>query len=136
MAFWILYVSGRIKRIIQFVLWEMKKFSRKMTIELLKKMGITKIIASTNGEIALQKLKLQKVDLIISDWHMPIIDGLEFYKAVKKEVDLQDTPFLMVTVEDSKERVVEALKLGIRDYIVKSLSSKSFEGKVKSLLKI
>jgi two-component system, chemotaxis family, chemotaxis protein CheY len=115
---------------------EDEKVSRKMTIELLKKMGITKIIASTNGETALQKIKLQKVDLIISDWHMPIMDGLEFYKAVKKEADLQDTPFLMVTVEDSKERVVEALKLGIRDYIVKPLSSKSFEGKVKSLLKV
>ena len=115
---------------------EDEKVSRKMTIELLKKMGITKIVASTNGEIALQKLRLQKADLIISDWHMPIMDGLEFYKAVKKEVSLQDTPFLMVTVEDSKEKVVEALKLGIRDYIVKPLSSKSFEGKVKSLLKI
>ncbi|HCG72796.1 MAG TPA: response regulator [Nitrospina sp.] len=115
---------------------EDEKFSRKIIIELLKKMGIAKIISSTNGEIALQKLKLQKADLIISDWHMPIMDRLEFYKAVKKEVDLQDIPFLMVTVEDSKERVVEALKLGIRDYIVKPLSSKSFEGKVKSLLKI
>ena len=115
---------------------EDEKFSRKVIIELLKKMGIAKIISSTNGEIALQKLKLQKADLIISDWHMPIMDRLEFYKVVKKEVDLQDIPFLMVTVEDSKERVVEALKLGIRDYIVKPLSSKSFEGKVKSLLKI
>lgn len=115
---------------------EDEKFSRKIIIELLKKMGIAKIISSTNGEIALQKPKLQKADLIISDWHMPIMDRLEFYKAVKKEVDLQDIPFLMVTVEDSKERVVEALKFGIRDYIVKPLSSKSFEGKVKSLLKI
>ena len=53
---------------------------------------------------------------------MPIMDGLEFYKAVKKEVDLQDTHFLMVTAEDSRERVVEPLKLGIRDYIVKPLS--------------
>jgi DNA-binding response OmpR family regulator len=67
---------------------------------------------------------------------MPIMDGLEFYKAVKKEVDLQVTPFLMLTEVDSKERVVEVLKFGIRDYIVKPLSSKSFEGKVKSLLKI
>jgi len=115
---------------------EDEKFSRKIIIELLKKMGIAKIIASTNGEIALQKSKLQKADLMTSDWHMPIMDRLEFYKAVKKEVDLQDIPFLMVTVEDSKERVVEALKFGIRDYIVKPLSSKSFEGKVKSLLKI
>jgi PleD family two-component response regulator len=115
---------------------EDEKVSRKMTIELLKKMGITKIVASTNGETALQKIKLQKADLIISDWHMPVMDGLEFYKSFKKEERLQNTPFLIVTVEDSKEKVVETLKLGIRDYIVKPLSSKSFEGKVKSLLKI
>lgn len=114
---------------------EDEKVSRTMTIELLKKMGINKIVASTNGETALQKLKLQKADLIISDWHMPIMDGLEFYKAVKKEESLQNTPFLMVTVEDSKEKVVEALKLGIRDYIVKPLSKDSFESKVKTLLK-
>ena len=67
---------------------------------------------------------------------MSVMDGLEFYKAVKKEERLQNTPFLMATVEDSKERVVEALKFGIWDYIVKPLSSQSFEGKVKSLLKI
>lgn len=115
---------------------EDERVSRTMTIELLKKMGINKIVASTNGETALQKLKLQKADLIISDWHMPVMDGLEFYKAIKKEEDLQNTPFLMVTVEDSKEKVIEALKLGIRDYIVKPLSKKSFEEKVKALLKI
>ena len=67
---------------------------------------------------------------------MPVMDELKFYKAVKKEESLQNAPFVMVTAEDSKERVVEALKLEIRDYIVKPLSSKSFEGKVKSLLKI
>jgi len=99
-------------------------------------MEIVKIVASMNGEIALQKFKMKKADLIISDWHMPVMDGLQFYKAVKKEEGLQNIPFLMVTVEGSKERVVEALNFGIRNYIVKPLSSKSFEGKVKSLLKI
>jgi two-component system, chemotaxis family, chemotaxis protein CheY len=115
---------------------EDEKVSRKMTIELLMKMEIAKIVSSTNGEVALQKLKIQKTDFIFSDWHMSVMDGLKFYKAVKKEEGLQSTPSLMVTVEGSKERVVEALKFGIRDYIIKSLSSKSFEGKVKSLLKI
>ena len=115
---------------------EDEKISRKMTIELLRKMKITKILASTNGEIAFQKIKMQKTNFIVSDWHIPVMDGLEFYKAVKKEEGLQNTPFLMVTVEDSREKVIEALKLGIRDYIVKPLSSKSFEGKVKPLLKI
>ncbi len=99
-------------------------------------MEIAKIVASTNGEIALQKLKIQKTDYIVSGWHIPVMDGLEFYKSVKKEKGLQNTLFLMVTSEDSKERVVEALKLGIRDYIAKLLSSKIFEGKLKSILKI
>ncbi len=63
------------------------------------------------------------------------MDGLEFFKAVKKEEAYEDTPFLMVTVEDSKEKVVEALTIGIRDYIVKPLSKNSFESKVKPLLK-
>lgn len=114
---------------------EDERVSRTMIVEMLKKMGISKIVASTNGQIALDKLKTQKVDLIISDWHMPVMDGLEFFRAIKKENLLEDTPFLMVTVEDSKEKVVEALKMGIRDYIVKPLHKSSFESKVKTLLK-
>ena len=55
---------------------EDEKVSRKMAIELLRKMEITKIVASTNGEIVLQKLKMQKTDFIVSDWHMPVMDGL------------------------------------------------------------
>ena len=115
---------------------EDEKVSRTMTLEMLKKMGLNKIVASTNGQIALDKLKAQEADLIISDWHMPVMDGLEFYKDVKKEETLKDIPFLMVTVEDSKEKVIEAMKLGIRDYIVKPLQKSSFEAKVKTLLKI
>ena len=64
------------------------------------------------------------------------IDGLELYKAVRKEESLKNTPFMMVTVEDSKEKVTETLKLAIKDYIVKPLQKNSFETKVKNLLKI
>ena len=72
---------------------EDERVSRTMTLEMLKKLGLNKIVASTNGQIALEKLKTQKADLIISDWHMPVMDGLEFYKAVKKEETLKDIPF-------------------------------------------
>ena len=115
---------------------EDERVARTLTLEMLKKMGFNKIVASRNGQIALEKLKTQKADLIICDWHMPVMDGLEFYKAIKNEETLKDIPFLMVTVEDSKEKVVEALKLGIRDYIVKPLQKSSFENKVKTLLKV
>ena len=82
------------------------------------------------------KFGYEEVDLIISDWNMPIMDGLEFFQAVKKEELTKDIPFLMVTVEDSKEKVIEAVQLGIKDYIIKPLSKTQFEQKVRTLLKI
>ena len=72
---------------------EDEKISRKMTIELLRKMKITKILASTNGEIAFQKIKMQKTNFIVSDWHIPVMDGLEFYKLVKKKKVCKTLPF-------------------------------------------
>ena len=93
---------------------EDEKISRKMTIELLIKMKIAKIVASTNGEIALQKIKMQKTDFIVSDWHIPVMGGLEFYKAVKKEENLQNIPFLMVTCRRLKRksgRIIKVLNL-------------------------
>ena len=68
---------------------EDERVSRTMTLEMLKKMGLNKIVASTNGQIALEKLKTQKADLIISDWHMPVMNGLEFYKAVKERRNIK-----------------------------------------------
>ena len=76
------------------------------------------------------------MDLIISDWNMPVMNGLEFLQAVKKEELTKDIPFLMVTVEDSKEKVIAAVQFGIKDYIIKPLSKTQFEQKVRTLLKI
>ena len=78
----------------------------------------------------------EEVDLIISDWNMPVMDGLKFFQAVKKEELTEDIPFLIVTVEDSKEKVIEAVQVGIKDYIIKPLSKIQFEQKVRTLLKI
>ena len=67
---------------------------------------------------------------------MPVMDGLEFFQSIKKEELTKDIPFLMVTVEDSKEKVIAAVQFGIKDYIIKPLSKTQFEQKVRTLLKI
>ena len=108
--------------------------SRKLMAKTLKTMGITNIIEATDGKTAISKLYLNQVDLVISDWRMPGMSGLDFYKAAQKENLLENVPFLMVSVENEKEKVVEALKAGIRDYIVKPLKQESFRDKVKSIL--
>ena len=112
------------------------KIYRAMIVELLKQMGFYRIVASTNGYFALEKMKVLKPDLIISDWNMPVMNGLELYKAAKKEGYLDKTPFLMLTVESDKEKIVEALGVGIKDYILKPVNAKQFQTKVKSLLHI
>ena len=75
------------------------------------------------------KFANEEVDLIISEWNMPVMDGLKFFQAVKKEELTEDIPFLIVTVEDSKEKVIEAVQVGIKDYIIKPLSKPSLNKK-------
>ena len=55
----------------------------------LKKLGYTNVVLSGDGEIALKKLELKSFDLIISDWRMPNIDGLDFYKALSKKTKME-----------------------------------------------
>ena len=100
----------------------------------LKVMGIDQVFESSNGQDALSKLMLGPVDLVISDWRMPGMTGLQLYKTAKIEKLLDSAEFLLVSAENEKEKIVEALKEGIRNYIVKPIDIKIFQEKVKELL--
>ncbi|PIP72039.1 MAG: response regulator [Nitrospinae bacterium CG22_combo_CG10-13_8_21_14_all_47_10] len=108
--------------------------SSAILVRLLSQMGFSKIIQAENGNVALNKLYLNQVDLVISDWRMPDMDGLEFYKRAKKEKLLGSAPFLMVSAENQKERIAEALKAGVHDYIIKPVDLKILRGKIEKLL--
>jgi two-component system, chemotaxis family, chemotaxis protein CheY len=113
---------------------EDEKTSRVLISSFLRKVGVTQIVSSINGKHALEKLKFQKPDLIISDWNMPEMNGLDFFRNAKKAGTLEDIPFLMVTSEDKKEKIMEAVRSGVKNYLVKPLSPEIFGDKVKSLL--
>ena len=105
-------------------------------VRLLNQMGFSKIIQAEKGSIALSKLYLNQVSIIISDWRMPDMDGLEFYKRAKKEDLLNDVPFLMVSAENERGRVAEALKAGVNDYILKPVDLKILREKIEKLLSL
>lgn len=105
-----------------------------MIVQFLKKIEFSKIIQANNGNAALQKLYLNQVDLIVSDWWMPDMDGLEFYKTAKKEGNLDNIPFLMVSAENEKSRIAEVLKAGVNDYILKPVNLELFKAKIEKLL--
>ena len=110
--------------------------SSTIIVRLLNQMGFSRIIQAENGNVALSKLYLNEVSLIISDWRMPDMDGLEFYKRAKKEDLLNDVPFLMVSAENERGRVAEALKAGVNDYILKPVDLKILSQKIEKLLSL
>jgi two-component system chemotaxis response regulator CheY len=107
---------------------------RKVIRNLLKQVGYENIVEAEDGVTALRVLKAQKIDLIVSDWNMPNMTGLELLKAVRADDDLKSTPFLMVTAEALQDNVIAAVKAGVSNYIVKPFTAEVLNDKIKKIL--
>lgn len=92
---------------------------RKIVKNVLKQINIENVVEAENGKHALNVLKSEDVDLIISDWMMPEMTGIEFLKVCKEDDEKKKIPFIMVTAEGQKDSVMEAIKSGVDNYIVK-----------------
>ena len=110
--------------------------------EMLKKalvgMGYTQITVAGNGEEALKKLLKaeqtnQPIELIISDWNMPKMKGIELLKEVRGSDLWKNVPFLMLTSESEREVVTEAILAGVDQYVVKPFSPKMISEKLDSV---
>lgn len=100
----------------------------------LKSIGFSNFIEAGDGAIALKKLEKQKIDLIISDWIMPNMNGLDFLKAVRASDKFKNIPFIMVTAEGQKGNVLEAINAGVNNYIVKPFTPETLSAKLKKVL--
>ena len=107
---------------------------RKVIRNLLKQVGYENIVEAEDGVIALKTLKSQKIDLVVSDWNMPNMTGLELLKAVRSDEDLKSTPFLMVTAEALQDNVIAAVKAGVSNYIVKPFTAETLNDKITKIL--
>lgn len=107
---------------------------RKVIRNLLKQVGYENIVEAEDGVIALRVLKSQKIDLVISDWNMPNMTGLELLKAVRADEELKSSPFLMVTAEALQDNVIAAVKAGVSNYIVKPFTAEVLNEKITKIL--
>ncbi|MBN1105894.1 MAG: chemotaxis response regulator CheY [Deltaproteobacteria bacterium] len=107
---------------------------RRIVKGVLKQLGFGNIIEAEDGSAALSELKKEKIGLIVSDWNMPNMSGLELLKAVRGDADLKAIPFLMVTAEGQKENVIEAVKAGVSNYIVKPFTPETFGEKLQKVI--
>lgn len=101
---------------------------------LLKQNGYENVEEATDGAAALAKLKESRFDLIISDWNMEPMNGLELLKAVRADEELKDIPFIMVTAESKTENVLAAKEAKVSNYIVKPFNAATLKQKLDTVL--
>ena len=109
------------------------KVIRQNIINVLKGLGFGETIEASNGAIGLKKLSKEPVDLIISDWINPGMTGLDFLKAVRADAKLKGTPFILVTSQGNKEKVMEAIQAGVSQFIVKPFNAIQLEEKINTI---
>ena len=107
---------------------------RRIVKGVLKQIGFDKIVEAEDGSIALDALKKEEIGLIISDWNMPNMSGLDLLKAVRGDDGLKGIPFVMVTAEGLKDNVLEAVKVGVTNYVVKPFTPEAFSKKIQAAL--
>jgi two-component system chemotaxis response regulator CheY len=107
---------------------------RKVIRNLLKQAGYENVAEAEDGVAALKILKSTKMDFVISDWNMPNMTGIELLRAVRSDSELNTMPFLMVTAESLKENVVEAVKAGVSNYIVKPFTAEVLGEKIEKIM--
>ena len=96
-------------------------------------LGFRRVIEANNGEAAWQMLQSGDVKLIISDWNMPNMTGIELLKAVRGDERFKTLPFLMLTTMAEKEHVLEAKLAGVSNYILKPFTDVQFEAKLATV---
>ena len=107
---------------------------RRIVRGLLKEMGCNNADEAEDGQAALQMLKAQKFDFVVSDINMPNMNGFDLLKAIKADAQLMHLPVLMVTAEARKEDIVRAAQEGAAGYIVKPFTKATLEEKVQKIV--
>jgi len=108
---------------------------RRLVVLLLDKLGVTNVVAVVNGQEAQEQLQGQAFDLLLADWHMPEMDGIELLKFVKADLSLKSMKVLMVTADDDHKHIREAILAGADGYLVKPVTQERLQQKLEDIFK-
>ncbi len=110
---------------------------RRIEKNILMGIGYEDILEAADPLSAFSLLNEQKeIGLILLDWHMPSMSGLEFLKKIQSDQSLKNIPIIMVTSESDKARILEAIKAGANDYIVKPFTAAVIKEKIKEITEL
>ncbi len=101
---------------------------------LLKQLNFNDVDEAEDGNSALEKLRAKSYGLVISDWNMEPMTGIELLKHVRSDDKLKNLPFIMITAESKTENVIAAKAAGVSNYIVKPFNAATLKAKIDSVL--
>jgi two-component system chemotaxis response regulator CheY len=101
---------------------------------LLKQLGFNNVDEATDGSAALQKLRDKEYHLVISDWNMEPMSGMQLLTEVRADTKLKDLPFIMITAESKTENVIAAKEAGVSNYIVMPFNAATLKTKLAAVL--
>lgn len=101
---------------------------------LLKQIDFNNVEEATDGVDALAKMRSNNFGLVISDWNMAPMTGLQLLQEVRADTRLKQTPFIMITAESKTENVVAAKQAGVSNYIVKPFNAETLKEKIEKVL--
>ena len=107
---------------------------RKVNVNQLRQLGANKIIEAANGAEALKVVTTQPITLVLSDWNMPVMSGLELLVAIRSTAKLFALPFMMITAEAERDRVMQAIQSGVSELLVKPYTVGRFAERVERAL--
>ncbi len=106
---------------------------RRIVRNLLKELGFSHFTEAEDGVVALNKLRAEKFDFVVTDWNMPNMSGIELLRAIRADARLKHLPVLMVTAEAKRENIIEAAQAGASGYVVKPFTAATLDEKLKKI---
>ena len=108
--------------------------SLELVVRKLKQLDLTNLDTAEDGALALSKLQSDSFDLVIADWQLPGLTGLELIKSIRKDEKLRNLLFLLLTGEARSEKIQTAQEAGIDGYLLKPFSGTQFQEKIQELI--
>jgi len=105
---------------------------RRIIKNTLGRIGYEDVVEAENGVDGLAKM--DGVELVLTDWNMPVMDGLTFVNSIRGEDKYKGIPIIMITTEAAKEEIVVAIKSGVNDYIIKPFNQNTLQEKLNKVL--
>ncbi len=107
--------------------------ARRLLKNLLNQLGFKNIIEADDGTTAMVKLASEKIDLVVTDWNLPKMTGIELLKNIRADPNLKSIPVLMIIVEAIQGNIIAAVKAGVSDYVVYPFNAEILEKKIERI---